>query len=115
MFTVLRLFLFSNLSDSDHRPVELLLVLDFARDLIVVILRHIFGAALHLFLHECLSACKSVVPGLQLAKDCVNSRILHISSKSALHVQLSIFLVQSALKQIIAHALDDFVFKLTDI
>ena len=115
MLIVIRLFLFSRLSDSDHGPVELLLVLDLARDLIVVILRHIFGAALHLFLHECLGACKSVVPGLQLAKDGVNGRILHISSKSALHVQLSIFLVQSALKQVIAHALDDFVFELADI
>ncbi len=72
MLIVFRQFLFSRLPDSDHGSVELLLILDLARDLIVVIFGHIFGATLHLFFHECLGACESVVPGLQLAKDGVN-------------------------------------------
>ena len=81
----------------------------------MIILSHILGTAFHLLLHEGLSARKSVIPGLQFPQNSIDGGILHISAKSALHVQLSILLIQSTFEQVIAHALNDFVLELSDV
>ena len=106
---------FSILLQVHYGVIETLLILNFASDLVSIVIVHVLRTALHLRFHEVLCGSQTIVPILQTGYDILHCCVLDITTKCAGDVERLVFLVESTLQQVGVDAVNNLIFELANV